>query len=105
MSQFFRTLSEIGKKEESVHAEMDGQISRQRYCIEKMHGVSVGLDCLTRYSDRVRDDPCALNMWAVLLERENLLSSARTALQTAQEILAGRVEDKNYDSVHINLGR
>jgi hypothetical protein len=53
----------------------------QRYCVEKMHGVTVAIDCLTRYTDRVIDDPCALNLLATLLERENLLIPSRKALQ------------------------
>ena len=80
-------------------------VSHRRYCVEKMHGVSIGIDCLTRYSDRVRDDPCALNLWAILLERQNLLRSACTALLSAKKILESNVDDKNFDAVHLNLGR
>jgi len=39
------------------------------------------------------------------LEKENLLRSACTALLSAQAILETKVGDKNYDSVHLNLGR
>ena len=97
-------MSVIGKVEDDASSKVSG-VSHRRYCVEKMHGVSIGIDCLTRYSDRVRDDPCALNLWAILLERQNLLRSARTALQSAQTILEENIADQKYDSVHLNLGR
>jgi len=70
-----------------------------------MHGVSISLDCLTRYVDRVRDDVCALNMLSTLLERQNLIGPARTALIEAQKLLGGKEEDQNFEAVHLNLGR
>ena len=82
----------------------DPSLAHERYCIEKMHGVTIGLDCLTRYSDRVRDDVSGLNMLAILLERRRLLASSRAALIAAQKFLAGK-DDKNFDVVHLNLGR
>ena len=95
---FFRSLSNMCERPS------DPKLLHQRYCVEKMFGLTVGLDCLTRYNDRVRDDACALNMMATLLERQNLIGPARKALLTAQKIVE-RKQDENFDSVHLNLGR
>ena len=53
-----------------------------------MFGVTVALDCLHRYTERVQDDACALNMFGVLLERESLLRTARRALEKALAVAA-----------------
>lgn len=97
-----RTLSVLSKAKSNS---TDSQYFRQRYCLEKMHGVSVGIDCLSRYTDRVRDDPCGLNLFGLLLEKENLLITARSVLETAAKILEGQVEHKSHDMVFLNLGR
>ena len=65
--------------------------ARTLYCLENMFGVTVALDCLARYTERVQGDPCALNMFGVLLERENLLHSAKVALEKA---LSAAVSEK-----------
>ena len=39
------------------------QVSKHnRYCVEQMFGVSVAIDALTHYVERVPDDACALNL-------------------------------------------
>merc|ERR1719384_96033 len=54
-----------------------------RYIVSRMHGVSVAVDCLERYNDRIKGDPAALNMYGALLEREGLFRRAAQALRTA----------------------
>ena len=51
-----------------------------QYCIERMFGITVATDCLMQYVDRIKGDPCALNMLGVLLEREGLLTMAKKVL-------------------------
>ena len=51
--------------------------------MSKMHGVSVAVDCLERYTGRVRGDAAALNMFGALLEREGLFRRAAAALRDA----------------------
>ena len=55
------------------------------------------------YSQR---DPCALNMFGLLLEREGLLSSAKRALESAMQALLSPSDDSDLvNLVRLNLGR
>ena len=58
-----------------------------QYCIENMFGVTVATDCLSQYVDKVKEDPCALNMLGVLLEKEGLLNPAKSAFIAAIDII------------------
>ena len=75
--------------------------SHSQYIVEKMFGVSVAIDNLTRYVERVTHDPCALNMLGVLYERQNLLKSAKKVLTKSLK-LSGP-EEQNL--VLVNLAR
>ena len=62
--------------------------------------------------DKVKEDPCALNMLGVLLEKESLLNPARSAFIAAIDIITRPQNneqriDKNMeilDKIHQNLG-
>lgn len=66
-----------------------------------MYGVSVAVDSLTRYVERVTKDPCALNMLGVLYERQNLLKSSKKMLTKSLK-LSGAAEQ---NLVLANLAR
>jgi tetratricopeptide (TPR) repeat protein len=70
-----------------------------------MHGVTVAVDCLTRYNQRIRGDAAALNMFGVLLEREGLLRGAKKALETSLANLNPANESELCTKVRLNLGR
>jgi hypothetical protein len=76
-------------------------LKRQLYFLDKMHGASLAIDCMSRFNELVRDDPCALNIYGVLLEKQNLLKPAKMALQKASEL----TKDDQSDSINFNLGR
>ena len=83
-------------------------LAHHRYCLEKMHGVTVASDCLTRYNALVESDPCGLNLLGVICEREGLLQTSRKALQSAHRVLEtqqGDVNEERRDRVSLNLGR
>jgi superkiller protein 3 len=73
-----------------------------RYCVEKMYGVTVAVDCLTRYVQRVPDDACALNMLGILFERERHFRSAKLMLARALKL---QLDPNLADKVLQNLGR
>ncbi len=70
-----------------------------------MHGVTVAVDCLARYNQRVRKDASALNMFGVLLEREGLYRSALKALEMAMHNLSESERPQLEASVRLNMGR
>eukprot|EP00095_Tigriopus_kingsejongensis_P006860 maker-scaffold176_size284796-snap-gene-1.23 protein:Tk06860 transcript:maker-scaffold176_size284796-snap-gene-1.23-mRNA-1 annotation:"conserved hypothetical protein" len=75
------------------------------YCIKNMFGVSVASDCLTRYTEIVPDDACALNMLGVLLEREGVLQPSRKALEKALSVVS-TIGQRDWEaSIRINLAR
>ena len=73
-----------------------------QYIVEKMFGVTVAVDNLTRYTERVTSDPCALNMLGILLERQNLLKTSKKMLTKALKLSSAKPE-QNF--ILANLAR
>ena len=80
------------------------KVNHNRYIIERMFGVTVAADSMTRYNARIKDDPCALNILGILLEREGLLKSAKTAFETCLKFLNSASKEQNV-KVILNMGR
>lgn len=100
MLKFKNKTSLHDQKKPSEH-----HLRRQFYFLDKMHGTSLAIDCMSRFTELVRNDPCALNMFGVLLEKQNLLKSAKLALQKASDLVSELPKDENSDAIHFNLGR
>ncbi|KAL7288696.1 hypothetical protein TKK_0017421 [Trichogramma kaykai] len=72
------------------------------YAIEKIHAVTVASDSLNWYLVHETDDPCALNTYGLLLERQKLYKPAAKQFSLALNYL---VDKKLKDKVNINLAR
>ncbi|TRY80081.1 hypothetical protein TCAL_09328 [Tigriopus californicus] len=75
------------------------------FCIKNMFGVTVASDCLTRYNEAIRKDPCALNMLGILLECGRLYKSARIHLEQALAMAQEQGNPEWVEKIHTNLAR
>ena len=96
---FCRTLHSLS------NPEIEETKPHNKYCIEKMYGVTVASDCIQRYLRRNPADVCALNLSAIVLERENVLKSAKEALELALKLQETYQDGKKIDILRGNLGR
>ncbi|XP_046745121.1 tetratricopeptide repeat protein 37 isoform X2 [Diprion similis] len=72
------------------------------YTIENMHAISVAMDGINWYLEHVPDDPCALNAYGLLLERQKLYNPAVKAFTLALKLAT---KDNEKDSLRVNLSR
>ena len=79
-----------------------GLKKHNRYCVEKMFGVSVAVDSLERYVARVNNDVCAFNMLGILLERQRHFRTAKRFFTKALQL---EIETHLKDQVLQNLAR
>lgn len=74
--------------------------------MKNMFAVEVASDCMKWYTERHQTDPCGWNMLGLLLERQDMLRSARTAFQKGYEEALLQVADAHQlDALRCNLGR
>ena len=73
-----------------------------RYILDKMHGVVVGVDSLAAYTRRCPGDATAQCQYGVLCERLGLINTAQLAMSRALEQVTC---DQERDRILINLGR
>ena len=108
-----RIFNEESNKQMDNHEDIQRN-DHSRYCIENMYGVTVATDCLLQYVDKIKDDPCILNMLGILLEKERLLKNSKEILKKALNLVIDGVngvvlqpeETLQYsDKIRQNLGR
>ena len=95
-----KTLSQMAAKDQGIGGDTN---KHSRYCIEKMYGVTVAIDSLTHYVERVPNDPCGLNMLGILLERQKHFRSAKKVLTKALKQAQNCAQLQ--DQILANLGR
>ncbi|KAJ1530355.1 hypothetical protein ONE63_005267 [Megalurothrips usitatus] len=84
----------------------DGQQSVMLKDLSSMFAVEVASDCMKWYTERHGSDPCGWNMLGLLLERQRLFRSARSAFQKGlEEALLQKSEPQYLDAIRCNLGR
>merc|ERR1711952_612172 len=76
--------------------------AHNKYILDKMHGVSVGVDSLAAYTRRHPRDVAALCQLGVLAERQGLV---RTAAEATEAALQQVTEAEQRDKILTNLGR
>ncbi|XP_012257142.2 tetratricopeptide repeat protein 37 isoform X1 [Athalia rosae] len=72
------------------------------YAIENMHAVTVATDGMSWYVEHVPDDPCALNAYGLLLERQKLYNPAGRVFSKALKLVT---KDNERDALQVNLSR
>ena len=73
-----------------------------KYILDKMFGVSVGVDSLTSYTRRYPEDVTALCQLGVLAEKKGLVRTAQAAMVQA---LSHVTDQSEKDKILTNLGR
>lgn len=69
-----------------------------QYAIDHLNAVTAAVDAMSKYTDCVSDNLVAWNMYAILLERKNLIRPALCALEKAMKLLEATGDDKSKGS-------
>ncbi|XP_053375489.1 tetratricopeptide repeat protein 37-like [Mercenaria mercenaria] len=75
------------------------------YAIEQMGAVPAASDALARYTDRVKTNPLAYNMYGLLLERQKLYKSAAEQFKQAVSLVEHEVDKSILPEVMCNYAR